>query len=171
MSIDCGCRPNLVVGPTTLRGMSFLGLFTCARLEPGDFIGLLSGTWLDVDDYCETTSSSLADRYAVVTTYGHVVVPPIDAGQVRPDPLKYPMTMVNEPAFGTVANALLVEFGDVIGLVAGVSIPVGSEIFWFYGEKYAREYKVGLPCERPSVVQSPFDTLARVPVNAKSYMS
>ena len=137
----------------------FWGLYCHNEIHRGEFIGMYSGVWIPASDTFE-----FGNRYAVELSHGMTVAPP---GQ-RPDPRQYPIAMANEPPPNTTANATLQEwtFGaedvaDVphddddaryhgVALVACAHIPRDTEICWYYGPRYAREYTVGRGCRAAS---------------------
>jgi hypothetical protein len=149
-----GVHPELRVARTLLehggRRLEFGGLFTTASLPKYTFLGLYTGECLDSDD-----EDAAASVYAVAPPTGGIMVPRVDSDG-RVDPNLYPMSMVNEPPGGTVANATLLDWRDEgLALHATRDISAGEEIYWHYGNLYSRRhYPRNMTVGTPSTVKN-----------------
>ena len=158
-SLSASCRSDLYIARTRLVApagdrYNFWGLFCHNDINAGEFIGMYAGMWRDVSEGLFPFGNRYAVEFAML-----LVAPP---GQ-QPDPQQYPISMANEPARNTQANAMLKEWvfdrseidgvpANVtdshfhgIGLVACRHIPRNTEITWQYGETYnpIRDYHTG----------------------------
>ena len=166
-------RRDLYVGRTMLRSetrFDFFGLFCYRDINPGDFLGMYSGEWIH-----ESEDFEFGNKFAVSASNGMSVSPPGE----HPNPQSYPVAMANEPQkYGehNQANAFLRELifdrADVevsehlneqiyvgLGLFACELIPANTEIFWFYGSDYKRDYEVGKGCTFVGPFEDPLTVL------------
>ena len=178
------CRQDLYVARTRIRDAGsnelydFWGLFCHNDIASGEFIGMYNGIWM----HAAEGTFAFGNRYAIEVASSLLVAPP---GQ-RPDPQLYPIAMANEPPSGETANAMLAEWvfdqdeiRDIpedciethfhgVGLVACRDIPRDTEITWYYGGHYSRDYPTGHPCEISHTVHPPQSLGHKLPYDCVS---
>ena len=141
-----------------------VGLFTTIDRKVGDAMGFYAGN-------VKSEITKREQGFAIeLPGYDLVVVPPMDA-QGNVDFQNYPMAASNEPGEGVEANMVLVadRFYELNGKTYTVlafyisrNVQANSEIFWFYGPLYKRNYEVGRPSTGDFDIQTTIPRLTRL---------
>lgn len=143
-------RGQICVRLSALQGY---GLYTLEPIAQGLAIGVWSGSLFEEDAW-------VPDRYGLELRYDRhtaAIMTPVDEGAV--DYSRHPFAAVNEPPVGRSANVYvrIETYEDDDGEVylmavfyAAVDIEAGEELFWYYGDRYGRDYEVGSACVAPS---------------------
>ena len=149
---------------TDETGKRMLGLYSSKSLTKGDFIGLYTGKW-----YEEPIDLSPVEEKYTLSTGRYVIVPDIEFGKYRPDPVEFPMAMANEPLSHKRANSTFIpleivgsdviggnesDLYEALGLFACQNIRAHTEIVWNYGATYKRSYEVGKFRQRPHTIRA-----------------
>lgn len=120
----------------TRKGFS---LFSGETLKKGSFIAFYTGAWT-------SETCSYTNKYSV-NVRSFALTPRVK------NPNRHLAAMANEPSKGEHANSTLLECEFTkegkeflaVALFATKTIAKNSEIMWYYGDSYNREYTVNKP--------------------------
>ena len=134
-----------------------VGLFTSGYIKTGGFVAVYSGTW---------KKKQTVGNICSVACRNHSLIPLIRKKKI----------IWNEPSPLETVNCKLLEYdfhGHEINKEKGIytalilfavkDIPMNSEILWYYGKNYKRNYKIGdASCTHPTCCEDPLSHIRDV---------